>query len=143
MLNHRITFPAGFFSLCILMGSLWLAGCTGREFNPKPKHLISERNYIDLLVEMQHITTWKNARPDSVNVDSLKQLIYDKYHITEAQFLASHKYYQKDLDRQLERVDEAIRQLKNEENYIQQHIDSVKKEEQLSDSLSQAKTSSD
>ncbi|WP_421775385.1 DUF4296 domain-containing protein [Gracilimonas sp.] len=101
-------------------------GCMGPEEAPKPDNLISEQNYIDLLIEMQHISTYRDAQPDSVNADSLKALVYDKFGITEEQFLNSHTFYQKQVERQLIRVQEVIRQLENEEQYIQVHIDSVK-----------------
>ncbi len=141
-MTHRSFLPAGFLGLWMIFGLFSFTGCAGPEDIPKPKDLISEQNYIDLLVEMQHITTWKNARPDSVNADSMKQLIYKKYHITEKQFFASHEYYQKDLSHQLDRVDEAIHQLQSEETYIEQHIDSVKKNEEQ-DSLLHQDPSSD
>jgi hypothetical protein len=98
----------------------------GPDKVPEPENLISEQNYIDLLIEMQHISTYRNAQPDSVNADSLKALVYNKFGITEEQFLNSHSYYQKQVERQLMRVQEVIRQLENEERYIQAHIDSVK-----------------
>jgi|TARA_R100001015_G_C4615658_1_gene171683 hypothetical protein len=98
----------------------------GTEKSPRPDNLIAEENYIDLLVEMQHITTYRNAMPDSVNADSLKSLIYDKFGITEEEYLTSHQYYQKQVDRQLIRVNEAVRRLEGEEQYIQTHIDSMK-----------------
>lgn len=101
-------------------------GCMGPDKVPEPENLISEQNYIDLLIEMQHISTYRNAQPDSVNADSLKALVYNKFGITEEQFLNSHSYYQKQVERQLMRVQEVIRQLENEERYIQAHIDSVK-----------------
>ena len=111
-----------FFLLLLITGF----GCTEPDETPKPDNLIAEQNYIDLLIEMQHISTYRDAQPDSVNADSLKQLVYQKFGITEEQFLASHTFYQKQVERQLDRVHEAIRQLENEEQYIQAHIDSIK-----------------
>ncbi|MGN8224816.1 DUF4296 domain-containing protein [Gracilimonas sp. BCB1] len=101
-------------------------GCMGPDEVPKPDDLISEQNYIDLLIEMQHISTYRDAQPDSINADSLKALVYGKFGITEEQFLRSHTFYQKQVERQLIRVQEVVRQLENEEQYIQAHIDSVK-----------------
>jgi hypothetical protein len=111
------------------LGALFfLSSCIGPEEIPPPKNLIAEENYIDLLVEMQHITTYRNAKPDSVNADSLKDLVYKKFGITEEQYLISRQYYQTQVKRQLQRVNEAIRRLEGEEGYIQAHIDSVKAE---------------
>ncbi|MEQ8523535.1 DUF4296 domain-containing protein [Gracilimonas sp.] len=111
---------------CFLFLVVTVFGCLGPEETPKPDNLIDEQNYIDLLIEMQHISTYRDARIEDVNADSLKSLIYNKFNITEEQFLATHEYYQKQVDRQIKRVNEAIRQLENEEQYIQAHIDSVK-----------------
>ncbi|MAL17414.1 MAG: hypothetical protein CL670_15520 [Balneola sp.] len=110
----------------VLSTLLFFSNCMGTEKSPRPDNLIAEENYIDLLVEMQHITTYRNAMPDSVNADSLKSLIYDKFGITEEEYLTSHQYYQKQVDRQLIRVNEAVRRLEGEEQYIQTHIDSMK-----------------
>lgn len=118
--------------------ALFLSGCLGPEEIPKPDNLIAEGNYIDLLIEMQHINTYRNAQPDSVSADSLKALIYDRYDITEEQFLESHTYYQKHVDEQIARVDEALRRLESEKQYIQAHIDSVKAIRARQDSIAQS-----
>ena len=112
--------------LSFFLALLFVVSCLRQEETSKPDNLISEQNYIDLLVEMQHITTYRDARPNTVNADSLKSLVYDKFGITEEQFLASHQYYQKQVNRQIARVNEALRQMENEKQYIQAHIDSVK-----------------
>ncbi|WP_428236129.1 DUF4296 domain-containing protein [Gracilimonas sp.] len=118
----RLLTQAVFLLLVVVVGY----GCMGPDKAPEPENLINEQNYIDLLIEMQHISTYRDAHPDSVNADSLKALVYDKFGITEEQFLTSHTFYQKQVERQLIRVQEVIRQLENEEQYIQAHIDSVK-----------------
>lgn len=110
----------------VLLFFLFFSGCLGPEKTPRPENLISEQNYIDLLVEMQHIKTYKNVQPDSISADSLKELVYQKFGITDQQYSESHTYYQQNPDRQLERIDEAIRQLEHEQQYIQAHIDSMK-----------------
>lgn len=117
-------FPKSVFPF-LLMAFL-LSGCIGPEEIPQPDDLIAEENYIDIMVEMQHINTYRNAQPDSVSADSLKALIYDRYGINEKQFLESHTFYQKHVDEQIARVDEAIRRLESEEQYIKAHIDSAK-----------------
>lgn len=128
-------------SLYLLM-VLFLSGCLGPEKIPKPDNLIAEENYIDIMVEMQHINTYRNAQPDSVSADSLKALVYDRYGITEKQFLESHTYYQKHVNEQIARVDEALRRLENEAQYIQAHIDSVKTLRARQNSISQIDSTS-
>jgi|AntRauTorckE6833_2_1112554.scaffolds.fasta_scaffold00121_39 hypothetical protein len=126
----------------ILFGLLLttLTACVGPEETPKPNDLIAEDQYIDLLVDIQHIITYRNAYPDSVNADSLADLVYDKYGITEDEFLASHEYYQKSVNQQVERINEAIQRIRDEEQYLQNHIDSVRKENTPQDSISNADT---
>lgn len=118
---------AGFRSLMII-GFLWISasGCVGSEEIPEPENLIPEDQYIDLMVEMQHIITYRDARPDSVSADSLKTILYDRYKVTEEQFLESHSYYQMHVDDQLQRVDKALKRLEREKLNIRDHIDSVR-----------------
>ncbi len=116
------------FQLLIIVALLWVSinGCLGPDKIPKPENLIPEDQYIDLMVEMQHITTYRDAQPDSIRADSLKAILYNRYKVTEEQFLESHTYYQKHVDGQLARVDEALKRLKNEKQIIRAHIDSVR-----------------
>jgi len=88
-----------------------LIGCMG---NPqKPDHLIPEKKYIDLLVELQLVRSFAdNATTDSTTVDSLTKAVYKKYGVTAQQFHNSHEYYQQFPEKQKERVDKAIEELK-------------------------------
>lgn len=114
------------FTLSVLFGSLLLiSGCMGPEEIPKPNNLIDENNYVDLMVELQHLKTYQNAYPDSVNTDSIKTIIYNRFGVNEEQFLASHAYYQKHTKEQIARVNEVLNRMNQEKQYIQTHIDSV------------------
>lgn len=115
--------------------------CIGPEEIPEPENLLSEDIYIDLLVEFQHVITYRNAKPDSVNTDSLTALIYEKYQVTEDEFLVSHEYYQKQVKEQVDRVDKALQRLKAEEDQLKAHIDSVRKANAPQDSTALADTS--
>lgn len=88
-----------------------LVGCSGNQ--GKPEHLIPEKEYIDLLVEFQLIRSYReNAVTDSADVDSLIQAVCKRYSITIEQFRESHKYYQQFPQKQKERVEKAIEELK-------------------------------
>ncbi|MDR8392179.1 DUF4296 domain-containing protein [Aliifodinibius sp. S!AR15-10] len=94
-----------------------LAGCIEKPKNPKPENLIPEDDYIDLLIELQLLKSYRASfPPDSAepNIDSLKALIYDKYHVNEEQFLRSHRYFQSQVEPQVERVTNAIDSLKEQ-----------------------------
>ncbi|MEX0723203.1 MAG: DUF4296 domain-containing protein [Gracilimonas sp.] len=134
--SKTILFRGIFFSLLLTI----ITACVGPEDIPEPKNLIAEDQYVDLLVEIQYIITYRNAYPDSVNADSLADLVYDKYGITEDQFMVSHEYYQKNVNEQIERIDDAIRKIREEEQYIQNRIDSVRKINARKDSISKVDT---
>ena len=110
-------------------------GCTGQNDPQKPNDLIPEDQYIDLLIEMQHIQSYRNAEPDSVNADSLKAKVYESYSVTDSQFLATHKYYQLQPDRHLRQIDSVLKKLDKEELRIRSFIDSVQSQRQKRDSL--------
>lgn len=98
------------FLFGILLSGILLGGCSYEE---TPPDLIEEDTYIDLLVELQLLKSYRQSAPvDSSEVDSLKQIIYQKYQVSEKQFQLSHRYYQEDPDKQEERVDAAIERLR-------------------------------
>lgn len=115
--------------------------CVGPEEVPKPDNLLAEETYVDLLVEIQHVITYHNSYPDSVNADSLTALIYDKYQVKEEEFLISHQYYQTQVKKQIDRVDEAIRRIRAEEDLLNARIDSLRKVNARKDSIARADTS--
>lgn len=123
--------------ICLLFALLMVlvSGCVGPEAPPKPENLIEEDVYIDLVVEMQHITTYRNALPDIISADSLKSIVFQKYEITEEQFIASHKYYQHQVESHISRIERAIERIESEKLLIESHIDSVKKIQGEKDSL--------
>lgn len=119
----------------LLLGVLLLSGCSGHRSPDKPSDLIPEDQYIDLLAEMQHIQSYRNAEPDSVNADSLKTVVLKSYNVTDSQFLATHKYYQLQPDRHLEQIDSVLKVLDEEELRIRSFIDSVQSQRQKKDTL--------
>ena len=112
-----------------------VVGCIGEEPISKPENLIEEDTYIDLLVEMQHITTYRNAQPDLVDADSLKSLIYQQYGFSEEQFLTSHEYYQSQVESHISRIEQAIERIESDKELIESHMDSMKTEQRKRDSL--------
>lgn len=112
-----------------------VTGCSGQHKPEKPKNLIPEDTYIDLLIEMQNIQSYRNADPDSVNADSLKSLVLNHYNVSDSQFLSTHKYYQMQPDRHLIQIDSVISRLDREELRIRAFIDSVQSARQKKDSI--------
>lgn len=127
------------YSVVILILAV-ISGCSGQLTPEKPDNLIPEDRYIDLLVEMQNIQSYRNAEPDSVNADSLKMLVFKSYNVSDSQFLASHKYYQLQPDIHLAQIDSVLERLDNEELEIRAFIDSVQSEKQKRDSIKTAES---
>lgn len=100
--------PSSFFLFLLLF--VFTLGC---EQNSPPPELIEEDTYIDLLVELQLLKSYRETvAADSGVVDSLQQQIYSKYDITKEQFRISHDYYQEQYIEQKKRVDKAIERLR-------------------------------
>lgn len=98
------------FFAAILFSALIFSGCS----NNKPANLLEEDTYIDLLVELQLLRSYQQNHPNASQVDSLRSVIFDEYNTNQAQFKRSHEYYQQDVDRQSERIKEAIERLRKD-----------------------------
>ncbi|HET8866558.1 MAG TPA: DUF4296 domain-containing protein [Gracilimonas sp.] len=139
MINNFLK-PLLIYGIGIMLITVSISGCLGPEKIPVPDNLIPEDQYIDLMVEMQHIIIYHSAEPDSVDADSLKAIVYDEYDVTDEQYRASHEYYQKHVKQQIARVDSAIKRLEAEEKFIMAYIDSMKTVNAKMDSLTKADT---
>lgn len=95
----------------IFLCAFILASC-GQD-SQKPKNVIAEDTYIDLLVELQLVRSYaQNAPTDSLVIDSLTNRVFEKYEISGKTFWESHNYYQKFPKKQKTRIDKAIERLK-------------------------------
>lgn len=105
--------PFRFSSFLFLLSVVLLsARCTDNEPQP-PENLIEEDRYIDLLAEFQMIRSYQETLPqDSVVVDSLTGVVYEKYGVSREQFIESHNYYRQNFEQQIERLDEAIERIR-------------------------------
>ena len=105
--------PYRFSSFLFLLAVVLLyVGCTDNESQP-PENIIEEDRYIDLLAEFQMIRSYQETLPkDSVIVDSLTRVVYEKYDISRDQFIESHNYYRQNFEEQIERLDEAIERIR-------------------------------
>lgn len=91
---------------------LFLTGCESKIQKPDP--LLDEDTYASILVEMMIIRTQQAANPDSVNVDSLRNLVFSYYEVPEQQFMESHKYYEQFVREHEARVNRIIDSLQAE-----------------------------
>ncbi len=110
----------------LFLGLAVIASCS--EDPDKPEDLISEDNYIDLIVELQLINTFsQSSLADSISADSLIDATFEKYGINREQFAASHNYYQDFPEEQKTRIDSAIERLRMDK--VQDEIDDTLKPE--------------
>ena len=102
----------GILALFLFSGAV---ACTGNVSDDPPEKLIDEDTYINLLIELQLLKSYQESvPPDSTNIDSLKSLIFDRYDVSELRFRLSHNYYQKQVEKQRQRVVRAIDSLRKE-----------------------------
>lgn len=86
-------------------------GCSGDS--QKPKDIIAENEYIDLLVELQLVRSYgESMEADSLTVDSLTSEVFKRYGVSAEIFQSSHNYYQQFPQEQKIRIEKAIEQLK-------------------------------
>jgi hypothetical protein len=99
-------------NLLIFLIAISLGGCM-EDSPPKPKNLIQEDTYIDLLVELQLLRSYGDiTNADSLTVDSLTSEVFKRYKISDKVFRTSHNYYQQFPKQQQNRIEEAIERLK-------------------------------
>ncbi|MFA5668538.1 MAG: DUF4296 domain-containing protein [Balneolaceae bacterium] len=91
-----------------------LVGCSKTTAFEKPKNLLTEDVYIDVFYEMQLLKVLQFYHPAQDTVDSLNNLILDKYQVDGEDFLASHRYYQSQVAKQVDRIDLVLERLEAE-----------------------------
>lgn len=98
---------------CALIAGI--AACSDYATEAPPENLLKEDTYINLLIELQLLKSYQESiPPDSTDIDSLKNEIFDRYGATEQQFRISHDYYQIQVEEQRQRVIRAIDSLRME-----------------------------
>lgn len=98
-----------------------------------PEDLLEEDRYIDVFSELLVVNQMDEEQLDGVSRDYLKEQVFEKYGITQKQFEQSHRYYQKQPDEQLRRLDKIEEQLTDQRERFQDRLDKDRK--QLADSL--------
>lgn len=105
--------------LGVLLLILFFSGnCGKNEGLPKPKYLLPEETYLDLLIEMQVMEIF-SAREDTImNFDSLKQVLFEHYETTEQDFINAHTYYQSHIKEQITRIDTVLARVNREKEFL-------------------------
>lgn len=98
----------------IFLSTLLFASCSRT-----PDNVLSKGDMADLLVDLQLATAVANQNPEKYPTDSMKQLlkqsVFEKHHITEAEFDTSLMWYGHNLDTYTEVYDDVIAQLQKRE----------------------------
>jgi len=108
--------------LCLLLifPLLFLTvACGDRE---APEDLISENRYVEIFSQLIVINQITDEQLGEVSRDSLTNQIFENQGVSRDQFNRSHQYYQRQPDRQLQRVKRVEQKLKNERDEFQERL---------------------
>lgn len=100
--------------LPVALLSLFLLLSCG-ESEPAEERFIPEDTYVDLLVELQLLNTYRASLPDSLDTDTLRPAIFERYGVSAEEFERSHRHYRQQLGAQKRRIDEAIERLRRDQ----------------------------
>ncbi|MEX0779484.1 MAG: DUF4296 domain-containing protein [Balneolales bacterium] len=84
----------------------------------KPKDLIQEDAYINLLAELHILNAIEQTYPDSTLRDESLERVLQKYNLSIETFEQSHEYYLQDLDAQYQRLQTANDRMQKEYDRI-------------------------
>lgn len=122
----RLLQPTPFYALrtllCVLLASaLLFAGCRTSD---KPEDMMAESEYTELLMEVFITQNLIQLKELTEKRDSVMTDLFDRYGVTEDQFIRNHEYYQIQANDQKERIDRIRDRLREE----REKIDKVRQE---------------
>lgn len=101
------------FSLFLLFT---FSGCEENE----PNFLIEEDTYILMFAELAIIDQYDPNLLKNETKEDIRNLVYQKYGVSKQDFRQSHKYYEEDIDAQLDRLEKVNLILREERDAIDQ-----------------------
>lgn len=114
----------------LLMGSFAVSSCGDPT---APEDLLEEDRYISVFSELLVINQLDDEELETVSREYLKEQVFEEYDVTQAQFERTHRYFQQQPDRQIERLDKIEEMFTEERDRFQNRLNEERK--QLSDSL--------
>lgn len=99
-----------------------------------PEDLLEEELYINVFTELLVINQLNEEKLDGVSRDYLREQVYEEYDVTREQFDRTHQYYQKQPDKQLDRLDKIEETLIDHRDNFQDRLNEDRK--RLTDSVS-------
>jgi len=106
--------------ICLFAALVLFLACKNDEVVPKPEILLSEENYINLIIELQLLDALVYTSENELNTDSLISEVYDLYNTNQEIFSTSHLYYQSKPDEQAVRIDSALKKIEREQKRLNQ-----------------------
>ena len=119
---------AGFFLISI---ALLFSSCGDPT---APENLLEEDRYIDVFAELVVVNQIGEDNLDGVSREYLKEQIFDKYNVTKEQFERTHRYYQQQPEKHLQRLDKVENILTEQRDRFQDLLNDERKK--IADSLS-------
>ncbi len=119
------------FILALSTISWSLSGCSFTDYKPgftnsdktiSPEDLLSEANYEQVLLEFIITNQLFDTQTDSAALDSTHQALFSRFGTTKDLFFATHRAYEQDPKKQIERInrlrDEVQREMESISDYI-------------------------
>jgi hypothetical protein len=125
--------------LFILFAGFFMVQCGDPN---KPRDLIPQDKYENLLVEFQLLKIYQSTYEDSAKTEELRRKILDHYNVTIDQFKRSNKYYEINHKKEHQRLKTALDHLNEERDRLwdlkkQHESKSSKKGKTKTDSINQ------
>jgi len=91
----------------------------------RPEDLVDEDIYVEIFTELVIIQQLNDEQLGPVSREYLIEQVYDKYSVSEDQFNRSHYYFQRQPDRQIDRIEQVESRIKTERDQFQEKFDSL------------------
>lgn len=86
-----------------------------------------EDQYIDLFAELSVLNQLRDEQIEGISRDYLREQIFERHNTTEEIFRVSHNYYQRDAEKQTERIELVVKKVEKERDLIQAYVDSLER----------------
>ena len=128
-----------YFRLTIILALLSLT--LFQACSDEPDQLLDEETYSNVLAELTIVNQIEETYLGDRTKEQLRKEVFEKYQVTREQFRISHDYYQRDMESQIQRVEEIRQRLRADRDSIQEAEREFRLEletQRVRDSLSRA-----
>ncbi|TPV34627.1 DUF4296 domain-containing protein [Paucihalobacter ruber] len=110
----------------LLFVCIWVVFSCGKEIKPeKPKNLIPEKEFTEILLDMFVINSAKGVNKKVLEENGLKPeaYIYEKYQIDSLQFVKSNEYYAFDSKKYAEILNNVKQNVENQKKIFEKQLE--------------------